>query len=139
MNKSLVTALVAAALALTTFACGSAAGSPDTCEGACSHYLSCKGSGTSESHVQCTKSCEAMNLDAKTLQSFSESTCSDAIAAVEGNGGSMGGGGQGGGGGAGGGGGGSAPDCTNCQHDGTSCIWLSPSTGLHSACDPSCC
>lgn len=130
MNKNLVAAVVAAALALTTFACGSAAGSPDTCEGACTHYLSCKGGGTTEAHTQCTKNCEAMNLDAKTLQSFSQSTCADAVAAVEGNGGTVGGAG---------GGGGASPDCTNCQHDGTSCIWLSPSTGLHSACDSSCC
>ncbi len=102
-----------------------ATGGAGTCDSACAYYLRCKGADASNQGA-CVQACQGQGYSSEQLAQFQQLDCATAVQTIE------------------------APaqqqqqpkksaDCTNCYHDGTSCIWLSPSTGLHSACDPSCC
>jgi len=119
---------------------GAAEAGGGTCEGACAHYLECKGMSTSQNQATCTTNCKGLGLKAADLASFQQSDCATAIAAVEGtssssssSGGSNGGGSKG-------------SECNGCVKDGDSCIWLSqsdwgpgPYSGAAATCESHCC
>ena len=105
-----------------------------TCDGACARYLTCKGIDDAANRAKCDSDCASLALAASDLASVEEADCANAVASVEQAGIAVPGGGTGGTGT-----GGMTIDCANCAWDGSSCVWLSPSTGLSSACDASCC
>jgi hypothetical protein len=110
-------------------------GGNGTCDQACSHYLECKGAGwaTPENQSTCVQNCSGLGATPDQLANYVALDCPTAIQTIEGTGGTTSGGTSSGGG--------TAGDCVNCAWDGSSCIWLSPSTGLSSACSggPACC
>ena len=110
-----------------------------SCEGACSHYLQCKGVQDQNTYTTCVLQCRQQGWSGSDLASYTASDCASAIAFVQGQGG-----------GAGGGGGGSGnSQCNGCVRDGNDCVWISqsnwgtgnnsPYSGAVSNCDPSCC
>lgn len=113
---------------------GGGSNASTSCDGACQHYLVCKGIDNADNRAQCNKSCTDQGYTQEQLSQLQAMSCPDAIAAVEGNGGTSSGGTSSGGSSSGG-----AKDCYGCQHDGTSCIYIAPGGGAHSQCDPSCC
>ena len=150
--------VVLAAASLLTVACGSSSTNNGTgvgggalngngtaaatCDGACEHYLTCKGVDSPANRQTCVGECGKMNLTQDQLSSFVQSDCQAAVAAVDGNGTMAGAGASGGStGGTGGTGGGStsAPDCRGCTWDGSSCIYLTGSGGNYFNCDAKCC
>ncbi len=112
-----------------------------SCEGACQHYLECRGSGDASSYQACVMQCRAQGYDPNSLAQYQMSDCATAVSIVEGGGGGAGGGGGGGGGG--------GSQCAGCQWDGSSCIWIAsadssaginaPYSGAVTSCDSSCC
>ena len=106
---------------------GSATGG-GTCDSLCSYYIQCKGPGAPD-QASCVSTCESLGVTSEQAGQVEALDCPAAVAAVEtpaspppGNTPKP-----------------KAADCDGCQHDGTSCIWISPSTGLHQACAASCC
>ena len=111
-----------------------------TCDGACAHYLMCKAAENTANRAQCNHICAGEGYTAQQLADFEQADCATAIAAIEGTGGTTSGGTTSGGTTSGGTtSGGTATDCNGCQWDGSSCIWISPSTGLYQACGTGCC
>jgi hypothetical protein len=108
-----------------------AGGGSATCDDACAYYLQCKGDGwyTQANQASCVQTCSGLGASPDQLAGLLGQSCAQAVCTIEG-------------GAACGGASPSTPkqvDCTNCAWDGSSCIWLSPSTGLSSSCDASCC
>lgn len=153
--RKFTAAVVLAAASLFTVACssssagtGTGAGALNgaggagaaTCDGACEHYLACKGTDSPANRQACVDSCGKMGLSSEQLSSFVQSDCASAVAAVEGNGtmGAADGAGSGGNGGPTGGQSGGA-DCYGCTWDGSSCIYLTGSGGNYFNCDAKCC
>lgn len=125
--------LVLAAACASGGSKGTAAGggTGGTCDAACGHYLQCKGFDNPSNRTECTNICANKGYTVQQLSDFTQADCASAIAAIEGTpGGTKTGGG---------GGGGTGTDCADCQWDGQSCIWISPSTGLYQACGAGCC
>ncbi len=63
-----------------------------TCEGACSHYVDCRGSGDAEIYSACVRECQVIfvedgEADAVSLGLFEQLECEDAIGFIEGEGG----------------------------------------------------
>jgi hypothetical protein len=56
-----------------------------TCEGACRHYLACKGSDDETAFRACLSECRLIFSSAETLEAFEKLDCADAIAFVEGS------------------------------------------------------
>ena len=109
---------------------GAGGGTGGTCDGACGHYLQCKGFDNPQNRAECSNICANKGYTEQQLSDFTQADCASAIAAIEGTGGTKTGGG---------GGTGTGADCADCQWDGQSCIWISPSTGLYQACGAGCC
>jgi hypothetical protein len=143
----LTSILAATVLGLSLIACsGSSTGSgngsgaggsvPPECTSGCTTYLQCKGLDASR-QAECVQSCGAQGFTSEELNSYQGLDCPAYIAAIENhvnpnnpNPPAPG----------------PAPkpkpagvDCDGCQHDGSSCIWISPSTGAYQSCDASCC
>ena len=112
---------------------GSAASA--SCDGACRHYLGCKGIDNADNRAECNKSCADQGYTQEQTDQLQAMSCPEAIAAVEGNGSSSGGSSSSSSSSSSGG----SKDCYGCQHDGSSCIYIAPGGGAHSQCDPSCC
>ncbi len=103
-----------------------------TCDGACAHYLGCKGISDAATTNQCVAGCHDAAPTAAWLEAYVATDCQTAIAAVEGDGSGTGGG--------------QTSECDGCVRDGDSCVWLSqsdwgagPYSGAAWDCDPSCC
>lgn len=130
--------LVAVACVAQTQSTGPGAVQPQAasgCDGACTHYLQCKGVMDVYAQQNCVNECYARQYDEQTLAQFQQTDCASAIQFVDGG---DGGGGQGGAA--------QSADCQGCVRDGDSCIWLSqsnwgagPYSGAASSCSPSCC
>lgn len=105
------------------------AGGGATCDSACAHYLGCKGADDTSSRAACNADCATRGYTEQAMSDFLQTDCVTAVCEIENTcGGTSSSGGTSSGGPAAGG------DCTDCAWDGSSCIWLSPSTGLSSAC-----
>lgn len=107
---------------------GTAGTTSGTCQGACAHYLGCKGVSDAASVQTCTTSCDAQGYAATDLADFERTDCATAIQFVEGT---SGGGATGG------------TNCSGCVWDGSACTWFSASgaalSGLVQPCDAACC
>jgi hypothetical protein len=56
-----------------------------TCEGACAHYVDCKGlTETDEVFAACVTECRQIYEDSQVLASYERLRCADAIAFIEG-------------------------------------------------------
>lgn len=114
------------------FGAQSGAGGKGSCDGACAHYLGCKGVDTPDNRAQCTQQCDGLGLTADQLANYEATDCQTAIAAIDGNGSSSGttssSSSSGG-----------AKDCNGCTWDGSSCIYLTGSNGDYFNCDSACC
>ena len=67
------------------------AGVTGTCEGACGHYLSCKGDGSAEAKRTCVAECREIFVyegepDRRSLEDFENLQCEAAVAFVDGDG-----------------------------------------------------
>ena len=139
------TLLAAAVFAVTVVACsgtstgtgngaGAGTGMPNAgggdcpaggCTMACNYYGQCKGTSDASALSACNNECAKNSFTQQQLDAFLQLDCQSVVTYVET--GKLPGGGA------------TPPpapggDCTNCAWDGSSCIWLSPSTGLYSAC-----
>jgi hypothetical protein len=90
----LVLAIVGAAASCATLPLRSQAPQlTGTCEGACSHYLVCKGEGApTQARQSCVRECGDIfvhegQVDSASLRDFERLSCTEAVAFVEGNGG----------------------------------------------------
>ena len=112
---------------------GGAAGGAPECGPSCTYYLQCKGpeADTPTNQATCVKACADQGVTSEQLQAIDGLDCPAYVSAFDGSKppGSSGSSGKPP----------KGPDCDGCQHDGTSCILISPSTGLYSQCAASCC
>ena len=142
-TMTIIAAVLSALLAVAcsaNYADGRGAAAKGTCDGACEHYLTCKGSDNTQNRQTCVASCGQKGLSADQLRQFEQQNCATAIAQVENN--AQGGGGGGGGSGSSSGG----SDCNGCVWDGSSCTWYSQSnwgagaySGAAISCEARCC
>lgn len=56
-----------------------------TCDGACSHYLECKGSHDPTAHQACVQDCDQVFQDRESIRAFESLECPDTIEYVEGS------------------------------------------------------
>jgi hypothetical protein len=81
-------ALVAIAIASSACHMPRVFGAPrlsGTCEGACDHYLECRGGGvTKDARTSCVADCRDVFADQESLRAFESLSCRDAVEYVEG-------------------------------------------------------
>jgi hypothetical protein len=103
-----------------------------TCDGACSHYLQCKGVNDPNVFQMCVGECQRLQVTPDQLAQYQQTDCTSAIQIVEGSQNRQ------------------QPqagtDCQGCVRDGNSCVWISqsnwgrgPYSGAVSSCASSCC
>jgi hypothetical protein len=56
-----------------------------TCEGACDHYLECKGSHDPSARGACVQDCDQVFQDRESIRAFESLECPDTIEYVEGS------------------------------------------------------
>ena len=55
-----------------------------TCEGACSHYMTCKAGATQLDRTRCTAECPDVFADRDSLMAYESLACADAVEYVDG-------------------------------------------------------
>jgi hypothetical protein len=55
-----------------------------TCEGACTHYLACKGGAGKPEHARCRAECPDVFSDRDSLMAFESLSCANAVEYVDG-------------------------------------------------------
>ena len=112
-----------------------------TCQGACAHYLQCKGVNDAQTYQSCVAECQQGAVQPQTLAMYEATDCAQAISIVEGGGGM-----QGGGGGSAGGPQPGSKECENCRKWDDQCavvvetaVGSGPYSGGVIDCAPSCC
>lgn len=110
------------------------ASSGASCEGACAHYLQCKGVSDAATFQGCVGQCAQLQVTYEQLAQYQQTDCASAIQIVEGaaNQGTRSNT--------------SGTDCKGCVKDGDSCVWMSQSnwgagaySGAVISCASSCC
>ena len=81
-------ALLAIAMAITLASCIVRSVHPrrltGTCEGACAHYLDCKGTGGATAEQSCIADCRQVFDDEESLRAYESLSCDDAVEYVDG-------------------------------------------------------